>query len=74
MLPAIKIGITLITALAPLYISTKEKKNKHKQFIEGQLYCGFNSGDFTEKQVRVLCREHSIKYPPKPVHKLIPND
>jgi hypothetical protein len=73
MLPAvtlIKLGVSIASIAIPAIMTRKEKKDKTKRLLEDRLYCGFNSNEYTEQEVKELCKEHGIDYPPQPLRKL----
>ena len=73
MLPAvtlIKLGISAAALVVPVFVSRRDKKDKTKRLLEDRLYCGFNSGEYTSQEVKELCKEHGIDYPPQPLRKL----
>lgn len=73
MLPAvtlIKLGISAAALVLPVYVSRRYKKDKTKRLLEDRLYCGFNNGEYTSQEVKELCKEHDIAYPPQPLRKL----
>ena len=55
---------TLATTLIPLSLSLLQTRSKKNKFIEDRLYCGYMNGEFTDDEVRVLCADYGIKYPP----------
>ena len=73
MLPAvtlIKLGISAAALVVPVFVSRRDKKDKTKRLLEDRLYCGFNNGEYTNQEVKDLCAEHDIPYPPQPLYKL----
>jgi hypothetical protein len=69
-IPLIKLGISVATVAIPAIFAFKERKDKTKRLLEDRLYCGFNNGEYTEQEVKELCKEHDITYPPQPLRKL----
>jgi len=73
MLPAvtlIKLGISAAALVVPVFVSRRDKKDKTKRLLEDRLYCGFNNGEYTNQEVKDLCAEYDIPYPPQPLYKL----
>lgn len=64
MLPAVKVGITALSVLVPLGMAYWDKRSEKTKFVSDRLYRGMQSGEFTDTDVVVLCKEFDIPYPP----------
>ena len=58
--------LTAVTTLAPVVMAAQSHKRKQTEYVSDRIYHGFMSGEYTEEQARVLCRQHKIRFPPKP--------
>ena len=62
----LKPALTAVTTLAPVVMAMHNQKKKQKEYVSDRIYVGFMSGEYTEEQARTLCRQHKIRFPPKP--------
>lgn len=58
--------LSLVTTFAPVVMAMQSQKRKQKEYVSDRIYVGFMSGEYTEEQARTLCRQHKIRFPPKP--------
>lgn len=62
----LKPALTVVTTLAPVVMAMQSQKKKQKEYISDRIYVGFMSGEYDESKARLLCRQHKIRFPPKP--------
>lgn len=62
----LKPALSILTTFAPVVLAAQNQKKKEKAYVSDRIYVGFMSGEYTEEQARVLCRQHKIRFPPKP--------
>jgi hypothetical protein len=65
--PILKYGALALSAVAPLAIKWWEDKSEKQRFIEDRLYCGYMNDEYTEEEVRNLCKEYGVDFPPRPL-------
>ena len=71
-LPILKALLSAAAVIAPIGISLYERKSRKSTFISDRLYCGYMNNEFTEQEIKDLCKEYGIAYPPKPSMKGLP--
>ena len=74
MLPVLKVVVAAVSVIAPVGFTLWDRYSKKSEFISDRLYCGYMNNEFTEEEVKALCKEHGISFPPKPMHRLIQNN
>jgi hypothetical protein len=65
MLPILKVAASIVSAVAPIAYALYDKKDSKNQYIENQLYIGYMNGTYTKLQVKRLCKQYRIPFPPK---------
>jgi hypothetical protein len=71
--PLLKTGIAIVSSLYPIGLTIWDTKRNDKAFMSDRLYVGYMNGEFTQAEVKRLCRKHKIKYPPIPLHTIAIN-
>ena len=72
LLPVLKVLLSAASVIAPIGFSLYERKSRKSTFISDRLYCGYMNNEFTEQEVKNLCKEYGIEYPPKPSIRNLP--